>query len=65
MSGRRATAIPRLILKVLVSEKIGIKAEYSSKVYSIVVIEKPKTKSYLNVKKDRKVLPKRVAISHP
>jgi hypothetical protein len=52
--GRPAAAIPRSKVKVLLGERIGIKAEYSGKVYSLARIEKPKAKGYRKVARDRR-----------
>ncbi len=43
--GEPAAAIPRSSVEVLISQKIGIKAKYSGKVYSLKKIEKPRAKS--------------------
>ena len=65
--GRPAAAIPRSKVIVLLGERIGIKAEYSGKVYSLARIEKPKAKGYRKVKEDRRQKVKRSikGKSHP
>lgn len=63
-SGKPAAVIPRSTVKVLVSEKIGIKAEYSGKVYSTLRIEKPAVKSFVKVGRNKKILVKPAA-DHP
>lgn len=66
MSGRKpAATIPRSNVKVLLSSRIGIKAEYSGKVYSLAKIEKPKPKKEGKVKNTIRPLPKKPAIDHP
>ncbi|MCL4378308.1 MAG: ISNCY family transposase [Actinobacteria bacterium] len=62
--GKPAAAIPRSAVKVLTSQKIGIKAEYSGKVYSLARIEKPQAKSFVKTSRDRKI-PAKPADSHP
>jgi len=62
--GRPAAAIPRSTVKVLVSGKIGVKAEYSGKIYHVARIEKPVARSYLKVSKDKKIALK-PAVNHP
>ena len=63
--GKPAATISRSDVKVLSSSRIGIKAEYSGKVYSLARIEKPKTKGYVKVKKDKRAISKRKVGSHP
>jgi transposase len=63
--GKPAATIPRSAVKVLLSSRIGIKAEYSGKVYSLARIEKPKAKGYVRVKEDKRTIPKRKVGSHP
>lgn len=63
--GKPAATISRSSVKVMISQKIGIKAKYSGKVYSLARIEKPKAKGYLRVKKDRKIIPVKPAANHP
>ena len=48
----------------MLSEKIGIKAEYSGKVYSLARIEKPKAKGCVKFNKDRR-LPAKPVVNHP
>ena len=62
--GRPAAAIPRSAVKVLISEKIGIKSQYSGKVYSLARIEKPAVKSFAKTNKDKKISVK-PAVNHP
>lgn len=64
-NGKPATTIPRSDVKVLLSSRIGIKAEYSGKVYSLARIEKPKAKGYVKVKVDKRTVSKRKVGSHP
>jgi len=63
--GKPAVTIPRSDVKVLLSSRIGIKAEYSGKVYSLARIEKPKAKGYVKVKVDKRTVSKRMVGSHP
>jgi len=63
--GKPATTIPRSKVSVLISERIGIKASYSGKVYSLEGIEKPRVKGYVKVKKDRRLLPVKPVTNHP
>ena len=63
--GKPAATIPRSKVSVLISERIGIKAEYSGKVYSLEGIEKPRVKGYIKVKKDRRLLPAKPVANHP
>lgn len=60
-----AATVPRSSVKVLLSSRIGIKAEYSGKVHSLSRIEKPKAKGYIKVKKDKRAVRKRKVGSHP
>lgn len=62
--GKPAAAIPRSIVKVMISKKIGIKAQYSGKVYYLARIEKPAAKSFVKTSKDRR-LPAKPAVNHP
>lgn len=62
--GKPAAAIPRSAVKVLISEKIGVKAQYSGKVYSLARIEKPKPKERARTSKVR-TLPVKPAAGHP
>jgi transposase len=64
-NGKPAATIPRSSVKVLLGSRIGLKAEYSGKVYSLSRIEKPKAKGYVKVKEDKRLLPKKVAGKHP
>jgi len=61
--GKSAATIPRSGVKVMIGSRIGIKAEYSGKVYSLAKIEKPKKDK--KVKKRIRPLPKKPAIDHP
>lgn len=61
--GKPAAAISRSRVKVMLSEKIGIKAEYSGKVYSLARIEKPKAKGCVKFNKDRR-LPAKPVVNH-
>ncbi len=63
--GKPAATIPRSGVKVMISSRIGIKAEYSGKVYSLARIEKSKPKKDRKVKKTIRPLPKKPAIDHP
>ena len=62
--GKPAAAISRSRVKVILSEKIGIKAEYSGKVYSLARIEKPKAKGCVKFNKDMRLAAKPV-VNHP
>jgi len=63
--GKLAATIPRSKVSVPISKRIGIKAGYSSKVYSVVRLEvRPKVKSY-KVKTKKRMLPKKPAKDHP
>jgi len=65
-AGKPAATIPRSKISVLTSSRIGIKASYSGKVYSVARLEaRPKVKSYVKVAKDRRLLPTKPAINHP
>ncbi|MCG2789878.1 MAG: integrase, partial [Actinomycetia bacterium] len=47
-AGKSAATIPRSGVSVLTSSRIGIKAKYSGKVYSVARLEvRPKVKSYV------------------
>ena len=64
--GKPAPTIPRSKVSILTSERIGIKAEYSGKVYSLVRLEKrPKVSRDVKVKTDKRQLPKKPAAGHP
>jgi transposase len=63
--GKPAATIPRSSVKVLLSCRIGIKAEYSGKVYSLARIEKPKAIKEKKVKEDKRLLPTKVMANHP
>jgi hypothetical protein len=63
--GKPAATIARSKIKVMIGSRIGIKAEYSGKVYSLAKIEKPKAKGYQKVKKDRSIAHKRAIANHP
>jgi transposase len=63
ISGGKPAAIARSSVKVLTSGKIGIKAKYSGKVYSLARIEKP-AKSFVKAGRDKKTALKPAA-SHP
>lgn len=65
LGGKPASTISRSRIKVMLSKRIGIKAEYSGKVYSLEGIEKLRVKGYVKVKKDRRLLPKKPAANHP
>ena len=62
--GKPATTISKSMVKVMISERIGIKAKYSGKVYSLARIEKPKAKGFIKACKDR-VLAAKPAVNHP
>ena len=62
--GKPAATIPRSRIKVMVSQKIGIKAQYSGRVYSLARIEKPTSKSLVKVGNDKKISVKPAA-NHP
>lgn len=62
--GKVAPTIPRSRVSVLTSERIGIKASYSGKVYSVARLEaRPKAAGEIKAKKKR--VYKRMASSHP
>jgi len=65
LNGKPAPAIARASVKVLFSSRIGIKAEYSGKVYCLAKIEKPIAKKYENVKTNRTNLGKKATTGHP
>ena len=62
--GKPAAAISKSMLKVMISERIGIKAKYFGKVYSLAKIEKPKAKEFFKAGKD-KMLDAKPAAGHP
>jgi len=64
--GKVATTIPRSKISVLTSSRIGIKASYSGKVYSVVRLEnRPRVSGNIQVKTKIKKLPKKPAANHP
>ena len=64
--GKPAAAIPRSGVSVLTSSRIGIKASYSGKVYSVARLEeRPKVKSYVKVVTDKRLLPTKPIANHP
>jgi len=65
--GKPAATIPRSKVSVLTSSRIGIKASYSGKVYSLARLEeRPKIKRDIKIKKENKrMLPKKPAADHP
>jgi len=64
--GKPATTIPRSRVSVLTSTRIGIKAKYSGKVYSVAKLEaRPKAKGYVKVAKDKRLLPTKPVANHP
>ena len=64
--GKPAATIPRSRVSVLTSARIGIKAKYSGKVYSVAKLEaRPKSKGYVKVAKDKRLLPTKPARNHP
>ena len=64
--GKPAATIPRSRVSVLISTRIGIKAKYSGKVYSVAKLEaRPKAKGYVKVTKDKRLLPTKPARNHP
>lgn len=63
--GKPAATMARSKVKVMIGSRIGIKAEYCGKVYSLSRIEKPKTKKYEKVKFDKRTLGKKNGDSHP
>jgi hypothetical protein len=62
--GKPAATIPRSSVKVMISQRIGIKAKYSGKVYLLTRIEKPKAKGCVKVNKDRRLAAKPI-VNHP
>ena len=65
-AGKLAATIPRSRVSVLTSTRIGIKAKYSGKVYSVAKLEaRPKAKGYVKVAKDKRLLPTKPARNHP
>jgi len=65
-AGKPAATIPRSKISVLTSSRIGIKARYSGKVYSVARLEaRPKVKSYVKVTKDKRLLPTKHVNVHP
>jgi transposase len=67
VSGKKpAITIPRSKISVLTSSRIGIKAEYSGRVYSVARLEaRPKVTMDTKVKTKIRELPKRPADTHP
>jgi len=65
--GKPAVTLPRSRVSVLISERIGIKALYSGKVYSVVKLEvRPKVKDdHIKVAKDKRTLPTKHKNVHP
>jgi len=64
--GKPATTIPRSGVSVLTSTRIGIKAKYSGKVYSVARFEaRPKATMDTQVKTKAGKLPKKPAVGHP
>jgi len=64
--GKPAAALPRSRVKVMIGLRIGIKAEYSGKVYSVARLEaRPKSKGYIKVVKDKRTLPTKHINVHP
>jgi hypothetical protein len=65
--GKVAACISRAKVRVLTSKRIGIKAEYSGKIYSVTAIEVlPKIESsYIKEKIKTEKLPKKPANTHP
>ena len=64
-NGKPAATIPRSRVKVMIGSRIGIKAEYSGKVYSLARIEKPTVKGYVKVKIDKRIGRRKKVASHP
>jgi transposase len=64
-NGKPAATIPRTSVKVLLSSRIGMKAEYSGKVYSLARIEKLKAKKKDALKEDRRHFPRKAGPEHP
>ena len=63
-NGRIASTIPRSSVTVLLSERIGMKAKYSGKIYSLVKIDKARKKAQV-VKNDKRASPAKVLKEHP
>ena len=64
--GKPATTIPRSGISVLTSSRIGIKASYSGKVYSVARLEaRPRLSRDIEVKTKIRKLPKKPVVSHP
>jgi len=64
--GKPAATIPRSKISVLTSSRIGIKAKYSGKVYSVARLEaRPKVAMDIQVKTKARKLPKKPAVNHP
>lgn len=64
--GKPAATIPRSRVSVFTSTRIGIKAKYSGKVYSVAKLEAGlKAKGYIKVAKDRRLLPTKPVANHP
>jgi len=64
--GKPATVLPRSRVNVMISLRIGIKAEYSGKIYSVARLEaRPKSKGYAKVAKDKRTLPTKHINVHP
>ena len=65
-SGKPAATIPRSGVSVLTSSRIGIKAKYSGKVYSVTRLEaRPRVAMDTPVKTKARKLAKKPAASHP
>ena len=62
--GKPAVTIPRSRVSVLTSSRIGIKAKYSGKVYSVAKLE-TRPKILKNTQSKTKHLPKKPVASHP
>ena len=63
-SGKVASTIPRSSITVLTGKRIGIKAAYSGKVYSVGRLE-ARSKVTGEIKARKKRIYKRMAGSHP
>ncbi|MFC2144780.1 ISNCY family transposase, partial [Actinomycetota bacterium] len=64
--GKPAVTLPRSRVSVLISERIGIKALYSGKIYSVARLEaRPKVKDHIRVAKDKRTLPTKHKNVHP
>ena len=64
--GKPAATILRSGISVLTGSRIGIKARYSGKVYSVARLEeRPKVKSYVKVVTDKRALPTKPIAGHP